>query len=108
MSDDPDNYWEVDEIRRLSKSTRSRSDLERYFLRLLEILEEKLEIPRTNLRELIVETSDLDLEENYLRTEVIGIGNLDQTTLLSEELVQHCRRLAEIHNDFLLGSYSSL
>lgn len=108
MSDDPDNYWEVDEIRRLSKPSRSRSDLERYFLRLLELLEEKLGIHRTNQRELIIETSEPDSEEIPLRTEVIDIGNLDPTTLLTEDLVRHCRRLAEIHNDFLFGSYSSL
>lgn len=107
MNDDPDNYWEVDEIRRLSKPTRSRSDLERYFLRLLEILEEKLEILRTNQRELIISTEeDNELVETPFRSEVIEIGNLDITTLLPEELVRHCRSLAEIHNDFLLGSYS--
>lgn len=100
MSDDPDNYWEVDEIRRLSKSARSRSDLERYFLRLLEILEEKLGIPRTNLRELIISTEeDNELAEIPFRSEVIEIGNLDITALSEEELRRHCRRMGEIHND---------
>jgi len=100
MSDDPDNYWEVDEIRRLSKSARSRSDLEQYFLRLLDILEGKLGIPRTNLRELIISTEeDSELAEIPFRSEVIEIGNLDITALSDEELRKHCRRMGEIHND---------
>lgn len=98
--DDPDNYWEVDEIRRISKSARSRSDLERYFLRLLEILEEKLEIPRTNQRELIISTEeDNELTEIPFRSEIVEIGNLDITTLSDEELRKHCRRMGAIHND---------
>src|SRR5438445_9898172 len=104
MKSDPDNYWEVLEIRTRLKSTCPKSDLQKYFLRLLKLLEKKLKIPRTNQRELIIdadEVSELEEDEIPLRSEVIEIGNLDETKLSTEELIKYCKRLGKIHNDFL-------